>query len=139
MPQNIAHGVSLLSTRGELPFVELNGAEINDTDHIIRELNTKFDKNLDSGLTPDQRIVTHAMESMLNNQTSWYVFKCSCPRKVIPRGSSSRFPYRLESEQIPVQEWHRLRIVAWQWQLRPWSVDDSQLPRPLSHFTVSAW
>lgn len=71
--QNIAHGVSLLSSRGELPFVELNGGEIQDTDHIIRELNTKFDKNLDSGLTPDQRIVTHAMESMLNNQTSWYV------------------------------------------------------------------
>ena len=59
------------STRGNIPFIEVNGTEVPDSDAIIRDLNARFDKNLNEGLTPDQRIFTHALESMLNNQTSW--------------------------------------------------------------------
>lgn len=59
------------SKKGQLPFVELNGNEIADSDIIIRDLSTKFEKDLDEGLTAEQKNVSHAFESMLNNHTSW--------------------------------------------------------------------
>ena len=61
------------SKKGQLPFIELNGQEIADSDIIIRELATKFEKNLDEGLTVEQRTISHALQSMLNNHTSWVV------------------------------------------------------------------
>ena len=59
------------SKKGNLPFVELNGKEIEDTDTIIRELAAHFEKNLDEGLTNEQKMISHAFESMLNNHTGW--------------------------------------------------------------------
>lgn len=56
-----------------MPFIELNGEEIPDSDVIIRELSKKFDKDLNAGLTPEQRNQSHAFESMLNNHTAWVV------------------------------------------------------------------
>lgn len=67
------HKVRYKSKKGQLPFIELNGTEIADSDIIIKELATKFEKNLDEGLTVDQRNISHAFESMLNNHTSWVV------------------------------------------------------------------
>jgi hypothetical protein len=61
------------SKKGQLPFVELNGKEIADSDIIIRDLTKHFDKDLDEGLTTDQKTVSHAFQSMLNNHTSWVV------------------------------------------------------------------
>lgn len=69
--QNIDHKLRFKSKKGQLPFVELNGKEIEDSDVIIRELAKTFDKDLDSGLTPEQKTVSHAFESMLNNHTGW--------------------------------------------------------------------
>lgn len=54
-----------------MPFVELNGKEIDDADVIIKELGKYFDKELDSGLTEEQKTITHAFISMLNNHTQW--------------------------------------------------------------------
>ena len=51
--------------------MELNGKEIDDADIIIRDLSTYFEKDLDSGLTEQQRTVAHAFESMLDNHTGW--------------------------------------------------------------------
>ena len=69
--QNVDHKMKYKSKKGQLPFIELNGKEIADSDIIIRELSKHFDKDLDFGLTEEQKTVSHAFESMLNNHTSW--------------------------------------------------------------------
>ena len=61
------------SKKGQLPFIELNGKEIADSDLIIKELSEIFEKNLDDGLSAEQKVTSHAFESMLNNHTSWVV------------------------------------------------------------------
>lgn len=61
------------SKKGQLPFIELNGKEVADSDIIIRDLGEYFNKNLDEGLTAEQKVTSHAFESMLNNHTSWVV------------------------------------------------------------------
>ena len=59
------------SKKGQLPFVELNGKEIADSEIIIKQLSKQFEKDVDEGLTADQKNISHAFESMLNNRTSW--------------------------------------------------------------------
>ena len=71
--ENIDHKMKYKSKKGQLPFIELNGKEIADSDLIIKELSEKFEKNLDDGLTAEQKVTSHAFESMLNNHTSWVV------------------------------------------------------------------
>lgn len=71
--ENVDHKLKYKSKKGLLPFIELNGKEIADSDLIIKELSEKFEKNLDEGLTAEQRVTSHAFESMLNNHTSWVV------------------------------------------------------------------
>jgi len=71
--ENVDHKLKFKSKKGQLPFVEINGREIADSDIIIRELTKHFDKDLDFGLTEEQKNVSHAFESMLNNHTSWVV------------------------------------------------------------------
>lgn len=65
------HKLKFKSKKGQLPFVEINGTEIADSDIIIKELSQMFGKDLDENLTLDQRNVSHAFISMLNNHTSW--------------------------------------------------------------------
>jgi len=69
--ENVDHKMKWKSKKGQLPFIELNGDEIADSTIIIRELSKHFDKDLDEGLTEEQKNVSHAFESMLNNHTSW--------------------------------------------------------------------
>ena len=69
--QNVDHKLRFKSKKGQLPFIELNGKEVEDSDIIIRDLQTYFKKDLDDGLTPEQKTLSHAFESMLNNHTGW--------------------------------------------------------------------
>ncbi|XP_013782322.1 failed axon connections-like [Limulus polyphemus] len=69
--ENVDHRLKFKSKKGQLPFVELNGVEIADSDIIISELSKQFDKDLDEDLTVDQKNISHAFNSMLNNHTSW--------------------------------------------------------------------
>lgn len=61
------------SKKGQLPFIELDGTEIPDSTIIIRELSQKFHKDLDANLTNEQRIISHAMISMIENHLVWVV------------------------------------------------------------------
>lgn len=61
------------SKKGQLPFVELNGEEIADSTLIIKELSQKLGKNIDAGLSQEQRNISHAMISMIENNLVWYV------------------------------------------------------------------
>ncbi|XP_064458700.1 failed axon connections-like [Ornithodoros turicata] len=73
--ENVDHKLKFKSKKGQLPFVELNGEEIADSDIIIKQLSKHFEKDVDAGLTTEQRNVSHAFCSMLNNHTGW-VSRC---------------------------------------------------------------
>lgn len=99
--ENIDHKLRYKSKKGQLPFIELNGKEVEDPDVIIRELSNHFNKNLDDGLTDEQKTVSHAFESMLNNHTGWIVrwWRYNNPQEFldtaqldIKRSFNSRFP-----------------------------------------------
>jgi hypothetical protein len=49
----------------------LNGEEICDSDIIIKALAKKFDKDMDEGLTAEQKNVQHAMVTMVQNHLQW--------------------------------------------------------------------
>lgn len=62
------------SKKGQLPFIELNGEEIADSAIIIKELTSKFEKDIDSNLTQEQRNIAHATISMIENHLVWVIF-----------------------------------------------------------------
>jgi len=64
--ENINHNGKLRSKRGFLPFVELNGEEISDSDLIVKNLAQKYAKEMDEGLTNEQRNIQHAMVQMVD-------------------------------------------------------------------------
>ena len=47
--ENVNHNSRLTSKRGFLPFVEVNGEEIDDSNTIIKQLTTKFKKEDPAG------------------------------------------------------------------------------------------
>lgn len=65
--ENVNHGGKLRSKRGLLPFVELNGEEIADSEQIVRNLSKKYEKEMDEGLSQDQKNIQHAMLTMVDN------------------------------------------------------------------------
>ncbi|XP_037074106.1 failed axon connections-like [Pollicipes pollicipes] len=71
--ENVDHRMKLRSKKGQLPFVEMNGEEISDSSFIIKELSTKFEKDLDAPLTAEQKNLSHAMISMIENHLHWIV------------------------------------------------------------------
>lgn len=72
--QNVDHKMKLRSKKGMLPFVELNGVEIADSTLIIRELSSKFEKDIDASLSQEQRNIAHATISMIENHLTWVLF-----------------------------------------------------------------
>merc|ERR1739844_460362 len=72
--ENINHNCKLRSKRGLLPFVELNGEEIADSDIIIKQLATKFEKdNPSANLSDEQKNIQHAMVTMVENHLQWAI------------------------------------------------------------------
>ncbi|XP_065359871.1 failed axon connections isoform X1 [Calliphora vicina] len=72
--ENVDHKMRFRSKKGQLPFIELNGEEIADSAIIIKELSAKHNKDLDAGLTTEQRNVSYAMIAMLENHLIWILF-----------------------------------------------------------------
>jgi glutathione S-transferase len=72
--ENVNHNSKLRSKRGLLPFVELNGEEICDSDFIIKQLAAKFEKeDPSSTLSAEQKNVQHAMVTMVENHLQWAI------------------------------------------------------------------
>ncbi|XP_034950791.1 failed axon connections [Chelonus insularis] len=71
--ENVDHKMKFRSKKGQLPFIELDGVEIADSAIIMRELSQKFHKDLDANLTNEQRTISHAMISMIENHLVWVV------------------------------------------------------------------
>lgn len=79
--ENVDHKMKYKSKKGQLPFVEVNGEEIADSAIIIKELGSRYNQDLDSGLSPEQRNVAHATISMIENHFAWVMksFLCNNP------------------------------------------------------------
>ncbi|KAJ1524988.1 hypothetical protein ONE63_009839 [Megalurothrips usitatus] len=71
--ENVDHKLKFRSKKGQLPFIELNGEEIADSSIIIKELATRFEKDLDKDLDNDQKNVAYALTSMIENHLLWVV------------------------------------------------------------------
>merc|ERR1719346_736167 len=56
-----------------LPFIEMNGEELPDSNMIIETLAKKFDKEMPAELTQDQKNVQHAMIAMVENHLHWTI------------------------------------------------------------------
>ncbi|XP_011303833.1 failed axon connections [Fopius arisanus] len=69
--ENVDHKMKFRSKKGQLPFIELDGTEIADSSLIIKELSQKFRKELDANLTNEQKLISHAMTSMIENHLVW--------------------------------------------------------------------
>merc|ERR1712066_6025 len=59
------------SKKGMLPFIEINGEEIADSNMIIETLATKFGKEMPAQLSAEQKNVQHAMVAMVENHLHW--------------------------------------------------------------------
>merc|ERR1719397_752297 len=71
--QNVDHKCKHRSKKGMLPFVELNGEELADSNMIIETLAKKFDKEMPGELSQDQKNVQHAMITMVENHLHWTI------------------------------------------------------------------
>jgi len=71
--QNVDHKCKFRSKKGMLPFIELNGEEIADSNIVIDTLSKKFEKSMPAELTQDQKNVQHAMIAMVENHLHWTV------------------------------------------------------------------
>lgn len=59
----------------QLPFVELNGEEIADSAVIVQKLSQHFGVDPDGNLRTDEKNVSHALISMIENHLCWvYVY-----------------------------------------------------------------
>jgi glutathione S-transferase len=65
--ENVNHNSKLRSKRGLLPFVELNGEEICDSELILKSLAKTYNKELDAALNQEQKNIQHAMLTMVDN------------------------------------------------------------------------
>jgi len=71
--ENVDHKMKYKSKKGQLPFVEVNGEEVADSAIIIKEMSSRYNTDLDAGLTPEQKNVAHATISMVENHFAWVV------------------------------------------------------------------
>lgn len=69
--QSVAHNGKMRSKRGLLPFVEVNGEEIADSEFIIQNLSKAFGKDLDEGMTKEQLGIQHGMSALVDNHLQW--------------------------------------------------------------------
>jgi len=73
--ENVDHKLKLRSAKGQLPFVELNGEEIADSTLIISKLGQHFGCDPDAQLSKEEKNVSHALISMIENHLCWvYVY-----------------------------------------------------------------
>ncbi|CAH1789664.1 unnamed protein product [Owenia fusiformis] len=58
----------------QIPFVTVNGEQINDSNNIIRYLSKHFKVNTDEYLTKEQKVISHTFQRTLDEHTCWSMF-----------------------------------------------------------------
>lgn len=59
--------------KGKVPYVEVDGQLMGDSQLIIEHLKRKHGDPLDKGLTPEQAALGHAVRRMLEESTYWHI------------------------------------------------------------------
>lgn len=67
----VAPGDLRKAPRNQLPFIEIDGATVSDSNHIIERLERDRETQLGEHLTPAQRGQAHALARMLEESTVW--------------------------------------------------------------------
>jgi len=99
--ENVDHKLKFRSSKGQLPFVELNGEEIGDSAVIISKLSQYFGIDPDAQLTKEEKNVSHALISMIENHLCWvYVYWRSKNPDVMIKGCKLSLQHALGS-RIP--------------------------------------
>ncbi len=77
--KNVNNGFKRVSAKGQVPFVELNGREIADSNQIIRELTKHFHVELDAKLSPRELADQRAYHSLIEDSLRWqeWYFRCT--------------------------------------------------------------
>lgn len=55
------------SKKGQIPYIELNGVQIPDSNIIIQDLTQKFNLSLDQGLSAQDKAISHAVTLMVES------------------------------------------------------------------------
>ena len=53
-----------------IPYIELNGHQISDSNRILETLRSQFQVEVDPGLTAQEKAADHAVTSMIENHTT---------------------------------------------------------------------
>ncbi|GMR54974.1 hypothetical protein PMAYCL1PPCAC_25169, partial [Pristionchus mayeri] len=69
--QNISNEFKRFSAKGQVPFIELNGLEIADSNIIIEELKEKFGKVEMEPADPVDQATARAYGSLVEDHLSW--------------------------------------------------------------------
>lgn len=136
LSQNVDHKFKYHSKKGQLPFIELNGQQIGDSTTIIKELSQKFEKDIDAGLTKEQKNISHAMISMVENHLTFVIlsWRAKNPKEMIngykinfQQSLGSKIPNAILSFVFRFNYGHRVsdntssiirRIIQWRFQLK---------------------
>lgn len=60
-----------MSSKGKIPWIQYKDDEVADSNFCIRYLNEKFSVDLDAGLSAKEKGVSHALITMLEENTYW--------------------------------------------------------------------
>jgi len=113
--QNVDHKMKFKSTKGQLPFVELNGEEIADSALIMTKLAQHFGTDPDAQLTKEERNSSHALISMIENHLCWvYVYwRSKNPDSMIKVSQGSSLQSQaLKSRQSLIELTHAFLLHA---------------------------
>uniref|UniRef100_A0A0K0E319 Failed axon connections n=1 Tax=Strongyloides stercoralis TaxID=6248 RepID=A0A0K0E319_STRER len=59
--QNISNNFTVFSNKGQIPFIELNGRQVADSNAIIEHLKEKFNCDIDRSLSEEQKAIGRAI------------------------------------------------------------------------------
>lgn len=73
LPYEKKSGNPLKAPKGKIPYVDIDGTLLGDSQLIIETLAQRAGMDLDAGLSPEQRAVGHAVRKMLEESTYFIV------------------------------------------------------------------
>ncbi|KAI1704640.1 outer mitochondrial membrane transport complex protein domain-containing protein [Ditylenchus destructor] len=69
--KNVNNNLKRMSSKGQIPFVEVNGREIADSNHIMDELKKLFDLDIDKNLSDRDGADMMAYHSLIEDTLRW--------------------------------------------------------------------
>lgn len=97
------------SPKGQIPFIDDDGALIADSTFIRAHLEQKYDFDLDEGLSPRQRAEAWAVERMLENHFSWI---CAHARWLEPENFAKGPAHFFDAAPAEVREHLRQEVLT---------------------------